>query len=373
MIRIWRSPVSGKVLERSAPHLLTCPGERWPVIDDIAYLRAGSAERAEQAAALLDAGERTRALALLLAENDPWWDGPVPAPETLLALAANPQAYTLRAAMAQLGYGRVADYFAHRWSDPTYLAGLALLEAHWPAPASAFELACGIGHYLRALQEAGVAEVLGGDIVFGKLWLARHYVAPRAQLVCFDADGRWPCEPRAELSFCHDALYFLREQAAIARQLQSAGTALCAVAHVHNREAHNYSAGAAVTRAQLEALFPEAILFDDAELTRAGAEGTPARPGPAAGCEALSLVTGPGARRPAAPCALLRPRDALPLVRNPLLSEAGVRWPSERYRDEYGHLITYRGGSSVPVRAAMSAEWSGAVRRRELLDLPERW
>ena len=51
-------------------------------MEGIAYLRAGSRDRAEAALARLDRGDHDGALALLLAENDGWWDEPPP-PEAI--------------------------------------------------------------------------------------------------------------------------------------------------------------------------------------------------------------------------------------------------------------------------------------------------
>ena len=50
-----------------------------------------------------------------------------------------------------------------------------------------------LGHYLRELRRRG-CKVAGADVVFAKLWVARHWVTGReAQLVCFDAGSpHWP-------------------------------------------------------------------------------------------------------------------------------------------------------------------------------------
>ena len=405
--RRYRSPSNGELLRADTPHSLTDGEARWPVIDAIPYLRAGSEARAAEAVAQLDAGRADDAAALLLAENDPWWDEAPPPHEDLRAVVRGREALSLRDAMARLGWGRVGDYFAHRWSDPTYLAGLTVLDRHWCAPRSAFELACGIGHYLRALTAAGAEEVAGADVVFGKLWVARHWVCPEARLVCFDAEADvWPTLPDADLVTCHDAFYFLRNKAAVAERLRGGARRLYAVPHVHNAEAATYSSGAAVTAGALAALFPDAVMYDDAELTRAGASGTapralsPRRAGgpdpakrseggaassaPAASTplasggtghqpEALSLVGGPALHEPSSPSPLLRPADGTPLVRNPLLTGDGVAWPSPRYRDEYGPLATYGRAGPVSERAAMSEGSAPLVRTRDLLDLPPRW
>ncbi len=162
--------------------------DRVPVVAGIPYLRTGRDELRAHALARLDAGDEHGALVALLADQDDWWTEPPPPREQLeRAIAAT----TLREAMAHLGFGRVGDYFAYRWSDPTFLSGLGLLDAHAGGITSAFELGCGAGHLLRELRLRGV-RVAGGDVVFAKLWLAKRFVVPDADLACFDGGSPFP-------------------------------------------------------------------------------------------------------------------------------------------------------------------------------------
>ena len=381
-MRALRSPVSGRPLHPDGPHALSDgAGERWPVIEAIAYLREGA--HAQEALQRLDGGDREGALALLLAENDGWWTEPPPPDAELRRLVQDAEGQeppTLREAMARLGWGRVGLYFAHRWSDPTFVAGLALTDAHWTAPGTAFELCCGVGHHLRALQGAGVA-VCGGDVVFAKLWVARRWVlgAP-AELVCFDAQApHWPVRGPFDLVACHDAFYFLQEKAAVAARLRGlAGGGALVLSHVHNLDWPNLSGGAAVDVAEMASLFPEALSYDDQELTLAGAERRTPEPRawPALGrVEAFSLADGAAGRIGPKPVdgPLSRPPLGASLVRNPLLTRYGVAWPSERYREEYAARATYGRHPLPPAEAAMSAAVADAAARRDLLHLPERW
>jgi len=360
-------------------------GRRWPVIDGIAFARASRPELAAEALARLDAGDRDGALVALLADQDDWWRGPTADEAALRALIRDRGRLTLRDAMAHLSWGPVGDYFAHRWSDPTFLAGLALMEAHWTAPRTAprtaFELACGIGGYLRALAQRGVA-CTGADVVFAKLWVARHWVAPEADLICLDAAiTPWPVadDARFDLVACHDAFYFLEPKGPILDRLRRlAGDAgWLAVGHVHNRDWPNLSAGSALTAEELAGLFPDGTVYDDAELTRAAVERRAPRsapPGALTGVEAFSVVAGPGAAPACAITgALTLPPEGAPLRRNPLYRDGALAWPSERYATEYGPRATYPAHPTGPERAvagAATAEWA---MRRELLDLPERW
>ena len=355
-------------------------GTRWPAPDGIPYLRSGRRALAEAALARLDAGDREGALVLLLADQDDWWRGPVAEPKALRQLVREAATLSLREAMRLLAWGPVADYFAHRWSDPTFLAGLALVEAHWTAPRQAFELACGIGHHLRELSRRGVA-VTGADVVFAKLWVARHWVAPEARLLCLDAAQPWPIADRFDLVACHDAFYFLEPKPQILaclRTLRDPARGLLAIGHVHNSDWNNLSAGAAIPATRMAALFPDGLLYDDAELTRALAEDRAPRPAPASDlrtAEAFAAVEGPGLR-PARPVSglLALPPPGAALRRNPLYGADGrIAWPSERYGQEYGPRATYPASSDAPERAALDATTVEAARRRELVDLPEGW
>ena len=207
---IWQTgelanPLSGEPLEYDSAHSLTDGENRFPVIDAIPFLRVGRDDLRANVLQRLDAGDEKDALILLFQDQDDWARSEPPNEKDLPPLFEN-QHLTLREAMRCLRYGAVADYFAHRWSDPTFVSGLALLEYHLPRYAKiVFELACGIGHYLREFDLRGI-EAVGADVVFSKLWLARKFVAPQAKLVCLDANFDFPFADNSyDAAFCHDA------------------------------------------------------------------------------------------------------------------------------------------------------------------------
>ena len=368
----WRSPLTGRVLVHDTPHSLAALGERWPVVDGIPYLRTESEGLVAVALDHLDAGCPDDALVALLTDQDAWWTGPATDLTELKRLVRERDTLSLREAMALLRMGPVADYFAYRWSDPTYLAGLALLEAHWAAPQSAFELACGIGHYLRELTRVGVACV-GADVVFAKCWLAKHWVAPAADYVVFDAAAEWPvADQRFDLVMCHDAFYFLPDQPRVAGRLRAA-TAPCgvlAVSHLHNAGVAGGAKGPARVGEEWCALFPTARVHDERALLCAlMKQGAPPltdwRDDPV--IEAWSLVEGGGEPR-AVTGGLAMPPAGATLRRNPLIGDDGeVEWPSPRYRDEYAAGCFWAlADDALPFDA-------DDARLRRVVDLPERW
>jgi SAM-dependent methyltransferase len=329
-------------------------GVRWPVVDGIAWRRTGHDALRARAVALLEAGDVDAARVALLADADDWWGEPSPPPEQL---ARAVDAATLREAMELLGYGRVGDYFAHRWSDPTFLAGLALLQQHWPGERPVVEVACGIGQFLRELDARGVGPLVGVDVVFSKLWLAQRFVCPSARYVCADATDLPPLDLPGAYVLCVDALYFLRDKPAAVAAMTALGEVLV-VGHAHT-PAEVHSSGEPLTPQQYADLVGTDRVYDDDELTSAFLEGRAPVPGAGPGARAVALVRGPTSPGPdlAQPTGPLRP--------NPLYVDGRRTWPSERWAQEYARAADY-----LPERWT---EVDDPVRRRMLLDLPERW
>jgi len=370
------SPVSRAPLAHDTPHSLSAPGERWPVVDGIPFLRTGRAQLAAEALRLLDRDDPAEATALLLGDQDDWARSP-PAPlADRRALLHEIDTVSFRDAMDRLGFDGVGTYFAHRWSDPTFLSGLALAEAHWPGPGRVFELACGAGHFLREFARIGV-EAIGGDVVWAKLWLARRFVSPSASLLCFDAAQPWPLPDRAaDLVFCHDAFYFLPEKPHVAAEMARVSAGAILVGHAHNALVDNLSSGAPLAPADYAALFGDCLLYDDAELTRAVIQAR--APVSAISAElsdaaAISIAARVGPPR-AVVSGLAMPAPGTALWRNPLYKDGAIAWPSPRYETEYAPLAPYPLRIDAPERAVMGeAGTSSLARTRVLLDLPARW
>ena len=381
------SPETGHTLQTDTPHSLSDGAKRWPVVEGIPFLRTGREELRAEVLAALDAGDERMALVELLRDQDDWAPDPPPGRESIEALLDGTPA--LREAMVLLGFGPVADYFTYRLSDPTYLAGLALVAAHWNTPRTSFELACGIGHYSRELTRRGV-ETAGGDVVFAKLWLARRYITPETRLVCFDAATTFPLPSgAADLTLCQDAFYFLPEKAHVARELlRVAGDGVVLVGHAHNAAVENHSSGAPLMPKGYADLFPDPLLYGDADLTEAFFTGEPPEPksaGDLRESEAVCLASG-GESRTLAPDLTLPPAGT-PLYPNPLYEIAEgepaclrLRWPSGRYREEYAPRSSYLPEEASIPRETLHRAASGAVgsdpevnrlaRQRLLLDLP---
>ncbi len=370
-----RSPLTGRELARTG-HALSAGDERWPVVDEIAFLHAGRRALADAVLDCLDCGDTEAALVLLLADQDDWARTPPPDVAHRQEAIRRRDVLSFREAMALLAFGPVATYFTHRWSDPTFLSGLALAQAHWSEGCRILEVACGAGHFLRAFA-LSAGSVTGGDVVFAKLWLARHFVAPHAHLVCFDAASPWPLhDGAADMLFCHDAFYFLPRKDAVAAEMMRISPRVLA-GHMHNALTDNLSAGAPLSPGQYASLFPACRLFDDRELTDALVGDRVPRAVSAEALQdaaAISLAwrAGPPGK---ASGALTDARPGQALRRNPLYQGGQIVWPSARYEAEYRALVTYPPSTDAPERARAGEDdaTDHLARLRVLLDLPARW
>jgi SAM-dependent methyltransferase len=386
-----KNPLSGKTLKRDSPHSFSDGKQRFPVVEEIPFLRVKRDELRHATLAMLDAGDERGATTLLLRDRDDWASGVPPTEEDLQPLFEN-EKLTLRGAMHNLKYGAVADYFAYRWSDPTFLSGLCLLENHLsPTVKKVFELCCGIGHYLREFALRNI-DSTGADVVFSKLWLARKFVAPKAKLVCLDANFDLPFASESfDAAFCHDAFYFLPEKSHVASELKRTTKKAILIGHAHNSEAENYSSGAAISISEYSAMFESPVLYDDAELTEAFIENrTPNRQiiEELKKSEAVAIIT--NKQNAAGTFGFSLPPLGRSLRVNPLLDAGNFEllkapnYPSERYEKEYAPLSKYlvlnNEDISFSIQEMMfyghwgrNERWIDLVRRRIFLDLPEDW
>jgi SAM-dependent methyltransferase len=120
---------------------------------------------------------------------------------------------------AELGRTRDLDYFRYRFSDLSYVASVALLAPLSRGPV--LDLACGAGHLIHALlRQLPKSVVVGLDLNFTLLYLAKRFVAPGALLVCADASRRLPfLDGVFESAVGADAFQYLADPAGTAGEL----------------------------------------------------------------------------------------------------------------------------------------------------------
>ena len=358
-------PDTGEPLTADTPHSLKAGGTRWPVCAGVPYLRSGRDAIRSESLRLLDAGDADGGLAVLLTDQDPFAPVAPPTGSECRSIVTDVRAGAcgLREAMARLHFGPVADYFAVRTSTPTFLSGLGLL-SQYGGRLPLVEVACGLGQLLRE-PDRREQPVAGIDLVFSKLWLARQFVVPDAELVCGDIGGRPFTEARVAVTvLCHDAFYFFPDKpaAAVALMKLSGTGGRVLVGHAHNAAAdHGGVAGNLLTPQGYADLFRGCEVFDDAGFTAAHLTGVPAQPDhPAAfeGVEAVSLAWQEWAEFfPGPPDGYAVPIEGTSLVLNPLLEVVdGVlapRWPSPKFAAEYRNA-DYLTGEPVPSDAVLA-------------------
>ncbi|NJC28159.1 class I SAM-dependent methyltransferase [Neolewinella antarctica] len=358
------SPTNGNVLREDGAHFLTDGERRWPVVDGIPFLRPDDDLRLAVVADLENGNERD-ALCRLLADQDRF-SPTLPPERAAIERVIDKKGLNLREAMALLSYGPVGDYFAYRWCSPTFTGGLHMLE-RTPAHQAVVEVACGIGHFLRALEQAG-REVVGVDIVYSKLWLARRILGVKGPLICGDVEaGPVIGTSRPTTVFCHDAFYFFEfKEAALTHLRQIAAGGSVAVGHVHTRTSA-HEAGFALERAAYGKL-TDAFVRDDADFML-GWYGKRAVVGDPASV-AVGWIEGETEHRA---IEWIKNNDSL--RKNPLLQERKISWPSAGWRQEYEEDSQCLNGESLP--ELINAEWPADVltryQKRLLINLPGSW
>jgi len=340
----------------------------------------GRDELRRDAVAALDEADVGRGLAILLSDRR---DETIPPTRPEAVRAAIAGGVSARETMRLLDYGGLEWYFLHRWTLPTYLSGLALLERHAPRTAAVLEIGCGAGHFQKAWTDAGGSGI-GADLIFSHLWLARRFTCPRARLVCFDVAAPFPlADAVADVGFAHDAFHYFPNKEHVLREIQrTCGPDSLLLGHVHNAEQPNLSPGEALSVPEYGKLVG-GVAYDDERLTMAALTGVEALPQDLGDLRAAPAVA--FAQTPAVDAAdrarCVVPADGPALCFNPLLGDAAAQWPSAKFEDEYVSAWPYvqalHGGyRALPdLQSATPGDpWiDDLIRRRVLLSLPDRW
>jgi SAM-dependent methyltransferase len=357
-------------------HVLDDGEQQWPVVEGIPYLRLGRDELREEALSAIRDGSITTALALLLTDRKNETIPPLAFDDAMRATAAG----SVSEAMERLGYGSMAPYMYHRWCLPSYLSGLALLEAHAAQGMTLFEAGCGMGHYLRTwTQRSGPA--IGCDLVFSNLWLARKFVAPEADLVCCDLNFTFPMASNAaDICFSQDAFhYFRRKRHVVEEMMRISAAGIVLLGHVHNAAQANASPGIPLSVHEYVDCIHPAVMYRDMDLTRAALTGVPAQPIECAadlsGTQAIGFATNQATDfQPW----LTGPRPGVPLQLNPLLASGRPRWPNTAFEMEFVSEWSYLREMTYPSDASIAAARGGEAYENEtrgqvFLDLPAGW
>jgi SAM-dependent methyltransferase len=385
LLSLLQSPINGRPLDHDGTGVLSDGQTLWPCVDGIPYLRLGRDVLRRKAVDLLRQRDPAGALALLLADRKDDSVPPAPIDGTRYLSRTGTSAVE---AMERLRYGGLAWYMLHRWSQPTYLSGLALVQSHARAGGRMLDLGCGAGQYLRAWQQHGPGQgsAVGSDIVFSHLWIAKTFVAPGGWYLCHDANGPFPLRDGAvDVILAQDSFHYLPDKRHVMREMRRVcGTGIQLIGHVHNAGHFNYSAGLPLTAGEYVDLIEPDTAYDDADLTRAALTGTIA---PALtedkdldSSSALAFATG-------APrgdgVGMTLPPAGTALRLNPMLATGTAVWPSAKFEAEFVSSWEYLRTMTAPPEPVLTSAARGGLgadpevdanaRTRTILDLPERW
>ena len=271
---------------------------------------------------------------------------------------------------ASLGRQGDLDYFRYRFSDLSYLSTSALLTPLTRGPV--LDLGCGAGHGIHALlRRIPKALVVGLDLNYSLLYLAKRFVAPQALLVCADASTRLPfLEGAFEAAYSADTFQYLSDRSAAARELLRVARGQILLSHLPPLTLPDPATFAEIFASREGRIHPERRILE-AFLERR--ELDLGHPGPAPG-EVVSLSAGvesriyPGADYFVSGSAL-----------NPIyevVREEGDRlhlrrrFISEKYSEAYRVHETYLPETIAVTQDQISSRDPELVRKFVLLDLP---
>lgn len=230
--------------------VLKCYCSLWPVVDGIPIFRKRAEDANDALIASIEAGRFNAALetclsiryrqggdgrsarikhsvkSWLAARQQNSWLRLLPGMETRLkeftrlqklSGLLNPRTrITVRDNLQAYFFDRMGAYyhFFHLFSQPRHLVALSIVDIIHQPNRPLLDLACGFGHVTRALLARAEGQpVIGMDISFFALYVARHYVAPQAEFLCCDANKALPF-PKSTFAaaICSDAFHDFAEK-----------------------------------------------------------------------------------------------------------------------------------------------------------------
>jgi ubiquinone/menaquinone biosynthesis C-methylase UbiE/uncharacterized protein YbaR (Trm112 family) len=270
MLELLRCPFCGGTLQTSGRNrshgeleytVLSCHCGRYPVVAGIPILKKGVIGRphqtADQVISLIEAGRSQEALISLLMPPSParaalapaWMQGwpsvrggRIDRLKSLLGKSVL-RAWRERAVafLTQLGeHVTVCDlfdfyfcsspqasrdpcnYYAFCFGLPRHLVGLSLASLIQNPDKPILDLACGFGHMTRhLLKRAQDQPVIGVDRNFFSLYIAKGWMAPKAEYICTAADISLPFpDDSFSAVFCSNAFQLFDYKVSCSRELK---------------------------------------------------------------------------------------------------------------------------------------------------------
>lgn len=116
----------------------------------------------------------------------------------------------------------VGHYFVRRFAQPRHLAALALCASVPSSDQPVLDIACGIGHLEHYLgSRADPVPVVGLDMNYYHLWVARHWIAPASDYVCGNVkDGLPFTDDSFSAVMSSDAYHYFPERASLLAEMR---------------------------------------------------------------------------------------------------------------------------------------------------------
>lgn len=273
------------------------------------------------------------------------------------------------------------EYFIYRFGQPRHLAALALLESLPAAPEPVLDLACGAGHFDHYLQQRRAATpVIGCDINFFQLWIAKHWISPQSDFVCADLrDGLPFVDSAFSAAVCSDAYHYLADRRALLAEVERCAPRrpliLTRVGNLELGPNEGYESSIDEYLAPMPGahVFHEDGLLRDYLVRRAPRPATPAE-----ACE-HKWVSFMRNAQPAAASTTEWPHAVGRLVLNPIYKVTEERdrlllqyhFPSAWFAFENGQMLTYLPRRLSVSRADLRVAAEALVRQTVLIGVPE--
>lgn len=116
----------------------------------------------------------------------------------------------------------LGHYFIRRFGQPRHLAALSLATSLPAGSKPVLDIACGIGHLEHYLTcRADPVEVVGLDMNFYHLWIARHWMAPAGRYVCANASDGLPfADGNFSATLCSDAYHLIPNRRGLLAEIE---------------------------------------------------------------------------------------------------------------------------------------------------------
>jgi SAM-dependent methyltransferase len=275
------------------------------------------------------------------------------------------------------------EYFIYRFGQPRHLAALALLQSLPAAAEPVLDLACGAGHFDHYLERRDTpTPVIGCDLNFFQLWIAKHWISPLSEFVCADLRDGLPFTDGAfSAAICSDAYHYIADRRALLAEVERCAPAKPVVlTRVGNLEL-GPNEGFESSIEEYLAPIPNALVFHEDGLLRDYLVRRAPRPASRAEAREHKWLSFMWNAAPSVASTTEWPHAVGRLVLNPIYTATEDRdqihlryhFPSAWFAFENGQMLTYLPRRLSTTRAQIQAAADALIRQTVLIGVPDRY